>query len=391
MRVKVAFFADILLENFDGCVRTIHQLIKRFPKDKFEVIFFCGMKPSEDLGFEYFEIPTLKLPINSTYKMALPFFVQTKIEYKLSKFRPNVIHVSNPSPLGAFATKYGIENNIPLVSIYHTHFLAYVNYYAKMFPFLIPPLKKYVINYTRKIYDNCQIFYVPTTTILESFEVNGYLTSNCKIWKRGIDLEMFSPSKKSGNIYKTLTNNDKPNVFFASRLVWEKNLKTLIGIYKQIEIENLNLNFIIAGEGVASLALKKEMRNAYFVGNLSHKDLAVYYASSDVFIFPSDTETFGNVVVEAMASGLPCIAANGGGPKSIITNGKNGFLIEPNDVAGFVEKIKLVISDCKLRNSIIKNGIDYTANLDWDELANAYFEDLINLNNSKKLKLAGIE
>src|SRR5690606_20239374 len=119
-RIKVAFFAEILIEDFDGASRTMFQLIKRIDKEKFEFLFICGVGPDELEGFECLKIPVINLPINAGYTMALPGMVKKEMKKRLKSFKPDVIHIATPSLLGSFSLKYAGKHNLPVITIYHT-------------------------------------------------------------------------------------------------------------------------------------------------------------------------------------------------------------------------------------------------------------------------------
>jgi len=153
----------------------------------------------------------------------------------------------------------------------------------------------------------------------------------------------------------------------------------LIKIYRENKHNGDKYNFIIAGDGVAKEALKEKMPEAFMLGKISHERLAILYASSDVFLFPSVSETYGNVVVEAMASGCPCVIAKGGGSQSLVDHGKTGFLCEPNNPTDYYQRIEELMNSPELKKKFVANGLAYTRTLDWDVLANTYFEDVKHL------------
>jgi glycosyltransferase involved in cell wall biosynthesis len=200
-----------------------------------------------------------------------------------------------------------------------------------------------------------------------------------KIWQRGIDHQLFNPSKKRPKMIRGISQNDKPNILFVSRLVWEKNLQTLVDFYQTNQKNGAPYNLIIAGDGVARTELEEQMPKAFFLGSVNHQKLAQLYASADVFLFTSITETYGNVVIEAMSSGLPCVIANGGGSKSFIESGVNGFLCHPTDANDYFQKIQNLMNQPALHQTFVKNGLQYTKDLCWDTLANIYFEDVKKL------------
>jgi glycosyltransferase involved in cell wall biosynthesis len=145
---------------------------------------------------------------------------------------------------------------------------------------------------------------------------------------------------------------------------------------------------VVAGDGVARAEAERKMPKAHFLGMLNHQDLAKVYASSDVYFFPSDTETFGNVVIEAMASGVPCVVADGGGPKGFVKNGVNGFLCSTNDTDAYLEKIQLLLDDETTRNKMIDEGLKFTETLNWDNLVKRYFDDLKAIAGKTNLLIA---
>ena len=381
-KIKVAFFAEILIQDFDGASRTMFQILDRIPKSEFDFIFFCGVPPDKELGFEVVQLPTFKIPFNSTYRAVFPHFSKNRMRKILAEYKPDIIHFASPSPLGKFAKTYGIKNNIPVVSIYHTHFITYIKYYLRKIPFLIPFFYKKAIGITHDFYKDPDVVYTPTSLIIEELKTICKLKGdNLKLWQRGINTELFNPTKKDKSYIQKIVNNDNPTLLFASRLVWEKNLQALIDLYQFSESQNANLNFVVAGDGVARKDAEAKMPNAHFLGMINHEELSKLYASSDVYFFPSDTESFGNVVIEAMASGVPVVVANGGGPKSFVQNGINGFICETNDIKGYWEKIQLLLNDNFLREKIVANALDFTNTLNWENLVKVYFEDLKKLVN----------
>jgi len=384
-KIKVAFFADILVKDFDGASRTMFHIIERIPKDEFEFVFFCGMPPKQDIGHEVFKVPSIPIPFNSTYKLAIPMFSWFSMRKRLKQFRPDVIHIASPSPLGDFAFQYKRTRDIPVLTIYHTHFLSYISYYLRPLPFLAKPAVKTVAYGQKKFYDKSALMYIPTMQMVDELRAFKFDTSKMKIWQRGMNHTLFNPTKRDLTRIKEITNNDKPNILFASRLVWEKNLATFINIYRLSKERGDKYNFIIAGDGVAEQSLKEKMPSAFMLGKIDHDTLAILYASADVFLFPSVSETYGNVVVEAMASGCPCVIAKGGGSQSLVDHGRTGFLCEPDNAEDYLRRIDEVIENKELRDGFIQDGIQYTKGLNWETLCDTYFDDLARLGNTGEL------
>jgi glycosyltransferase involved in cell wall biosynthesis len=310
---------------------------------------------------------------------------------RLNEFRPDVIHIASPSPLGDFAFQYKRNRDIPVITIYHTHFLSYIGYYLRPLPFLVKTVLKTVAYGQKKFYDQSSLMYIPTMQMVEELKGFNFDTKKMKIWQRGMNHELFNPGKRDVPRIKELTQNGKPNVLFASRLVWEKNLATLIRIYRKSKDEGDKYNFIIAGDGVAEKPLTEKMPDAYMLGKVDHDTLAALYASADVFLFPSVSETYGNVVVEAMASGCPCVIAKGGGSQSLVVHGKTGFLCDPEDASDYLARIDQIIGDPSLRKELVSNGIEYTQSLNWESLCETYFDDVARLGSTGELPSDTVE
>jgi len=378
-KIRVAFFAEILIEDFDGASRTMFQLINRIDPKKYEFLFICGTGPDHILNFNCIKVPAVSLPINSNYKMALPSLAKNVIKEHIKSFKPHVIHIATPSLLGNFALKYAGKNSLPVITIYHTHFISYIDYYLKHTPFLINKVKKMIAKSHREFYNQCHKIYVPSVSIKEELQEIGIKPSLMRLWKRGIDLTLFSPEKGNADLLRTLTGNDQPTIIFASRLVWEKNLETLFSIYDLCTARKIEVNFLIAGDGTARKACEIRMKNAVFTGKVHHQELAALYASSTLFLFPSISETYGNVVTEAMASGLPCIIADGGGSKDLIEQGVNGYKCSPYDAEDYIAIIQLLLSDKHLYNHIREEGLKSSKECDWNQLAPIYFADIDQL------------
>ncbi|VBB48318.1 Glycosyl transferase, group 1 [uncultured Paludibacter sp.] len=375
-KIRVAFFADMLERDVDGAVRTMYQLIDRIPEDKFEFLFFCGAPPKTELKHKIAKVPSVFIPFNATYKTALPYLKSMILAKSLWEFNPEVIHIATPSSLGFFALNYAQKNAVPVLSIYHTHFISYIQYYFKPFPFLISAAESLVAKKYRDFYNQCDIVYTPTNQMINELSNIGVSKRYLKLWQRGLDMKLFHPSKKDADFIQNITGNNKPCVLFASRLVWEKNLETLFNIYDEAEARQLDVNFIIAGNGVAEETARQRMKNAFFLGHINHNTLAKVYASSDVLVFPSVSETYGNVVVEAMASGCVPVIAKGGGSQSLVKDGETGFLCEPNNAKEYVEKIQQLLHHSEQKEKMQQAGFQYTSKLSWENLANEYFNDM---------------
>ncbi len=381
-KTRVAFFADMLVENFDGAARTIFQIIHRIDTAKYEYFFMCGNPPKGDFPFKYYVIPSIEIPKNEDYKIAIPALAFFEMNNAMLIFKPDVIHISSPSFLGRYAIDYAHSHKIPVITIYHTHFISYIDYYFKDVKLLIDPVKAFVISRNKSFYNGCDIMLIPSKTLMDELAGYDFDTKKMRLWRRGMNTTLFSPSKKDLSITQKLPSS-KPVVLFVSRLVWEKNLQTLIDVYNLNEHHQRTFEIVVAGDGVAKEELMEKMKHATFLGNLSHDQLSIWYASADVFLFTSDTETYGNVVIEAMASGLPVVVADAGGPKDLVEQGMNGLKCPHDNASEFYDSIISILNDNSLRTRLIENGLIFSGSLNWEVLAKEYFAMIDELHQLK--------
>lgn len=378
-KIKIAFFTDCLIKNYDGALRTMYQIIDCIDTSLYEFLFITGDGPKSPFLHKVIEVPSLTLPFNNNYKISMSFLASSRLDKELAAFKPDLIHLATPSLLGHFGLRHAKKHKIPIISIYHTHFLSYPDYYLEHSPFLMKMLKKQLKSMTQSFYNLCDVVYVPTRQMISDLSQIGVFSNHLKLWKRGLNHTIFSPTHRDQTYLQTMTGNQKKNLLFTSRLVWEKNLKTLVRIYEALKMQNHPYNLIVAGDGHAKSKLEVLMPQAFFVGQMSHSELGKLYASADVFVFPSISESYGNVVAEAMASGLPCVIANGGGTTEFITHGENGFLCAPNDEQAYLKAINLILANEQLRQQFVLKGIELTRELKWTKLTETYFQDLTHL------------
>ncbi len=376
---KVAFFSEIMIEDFDGASRTMFQLINRINTTHFQYLFIYGRGPSSLGTHQSLKIPTIKIPVNSDYSLAFPSFSRIRLEQALKAFKPDVIHIATPSLLGFFALQYAKRKNIPVISIYHTHFISYIAYYLRNFSSMIKPMEYWTRKAMLRFYNACHKVYVPSNNMIKELKQMGIESERMHLWQRGIDIKLFNKHKRDEQYIRQITKNNKPNILFTSRLVWEKNIQTLIEIYGQLSFEGNPFNLLIAGDGTAKDEAMYKMPKAFFLGKLDHEELSTLYASADVFLFTSTSETYGNVIIEAMASGLPCVIANAGGSADLVEHQVTGFKCVPNNAKEYLYYVKKILSNPTLKQSLQEEALQFTQQLDWNKLADRYFEDVNHL------------
>jgi len=372
--IRVALFSEVLKEHLDGVTNTLYQIIERIPRDRFDYLFITSYPPSKaaDFPFPIITVPKVAFPTNPDYPIALPYF-NGRLREALDEFQPDIIHLTTPFTLGNYALSYGEEQGIPVVATYHTHFISYIEYYFRYFPIFSRLLDLGGRRYMNWFYNRCDLVYVPTESIMDELLDCGIDRRRMVIWGRGIDTDLFRPEQRDDAFMDRLCGKGTKRVLFVSRLVWEKELRTLAKVYEMFTETHPHVRFVVTGDGPRRRELEELMPKAIFTGKLLKEDLAKVYASSDVFVFPSVTETFGNVVLEAMASGLPPVVAAQGGPKGIVKDGVTGFHATPKDAADFHRKISFLIDNPSRAVAMGAAAADYARRQQWDALCKEMF------------------
>ncbi len=375
-KVRIAFFLEVMQEDFDGVAITMHQIIRHIPKDKIDAIFITPQPPQKDIGFpvhvcKYFVLPEK----GKEYRVGLPG--RTKgLDELLDSFQPQLVHFSSPTFMGWYAYRYAKKHEIPVTSIYHTHYDGFMDYYFKKFPFLIKP-SKWIISKFYELYKGCDRVFAPTASMKEFLMAYGVDESRIAIWGRGVNADRFNPNSRDEGFWNELPTENK-KILFVSRLVKEKEPETLIRLHGLLG-KRRDLSLIIVGDGPTREELESKMPDAYFAGSLFGDDLAKAYSSSDLFVFPSTTETFGNVVLEALASGLPVIAADAGGPGDIVKHQQTGELVEPQNEQAFYDAIVRFADDKTYYQQCREHAVAYAKSQSWEMLCENLFENYFTL------------
>lgn len=369
-KIKVAYFNGTMKPGQDGVTRVLFRLIDWLNEKNIDNIFIASQIPdaNEQLT-KFIEVPSFPVPFYKEYKLA---YRSTRIfEKVLKEFNPDIIHINSPCSLGLAAIKYAKKNNIPVVATYHTHFPSYAKYYN------IKQLEFISWNYLRKFYNKCDRVFVPSETIMNELIKHGFETT--KYLPHGIDLNLFNKSFKSSGWKKSLNIQDKKVMLFVGRLVWEKDLFTLTEIYDHITGLRDDVVFVLVGDGPIRNELKKLMPKALFPGFKSGEELSKIYASSDLFVFPSTTETFGNVVLEAMASGIVPICSDEGGASSSIKNNYNGILCEAKNSFDFSKKIISLLNNPSELFRISNNCVSYANTQTWENIFSIQYQEYLDV------------
>ncbi|WP_085992083.1 glycosyltransferase family 4 protein [Oceanobacillus senegalensis] len=379
--MRIAIVTETFLPSTDGVVTRLTQAIRYFRKNGHEVLVIAP-----DLGVTDFEgarvegIKPITLPFYRSKKFAMP---SKKVKALIEDFEPDVVHAVNPLLVATSAVRYGNELNLPLIASYHTHIPKYMDYYK-----IYKPAKPIVWKYIRKQHNAADINLCTSETIKK--ELLQQNINNLYVLQRGVDVKNHHPSFYSETMRKRLTNNDptKKLLIFVGRLAIEKEIHKVKPLLEARD----DIALAIIGDGPERENLMQLFKglNTVFTGFLHGEELSQAFASADAFIFPSVTETLGLVILEAMASGLPVIAAKSGPTLEQIRNEETGLLFENENTESLLSAVSVLDQQEKLHEmkQLARNEAEKFA---WDKASKElldYYQHTIEVHHNQSFAIS---
>ena len=302
----------------------------------------------------------LPIPRYSGLRMGLP--CMSRLVRLWRRQPPDVVHIATEGPLGRSALLAARSLGLPVCSDFRTNFHAYSQHYGFGF------LKRPIIGYLRRFHNATHCTMVPTQALHDDLRKEGF--DNLMTVARGVDVSRFDPAHRSAALRAQWgVAPDDPVVTCVGRLAPEKNLDTLVAAFDAIRLEQPRAKLVLVGDGPMRKQLQARCPDAIFAGQRTGADLATHYASADLFLFPSATETFGNVTAEAMASGLAVVAFDYAAAHRLIRHGDNGALAPFADNASFVATAARTAADLATCRAFGLRARTSVMALDWDSIA----------------------
>jgi glycosyltransferase involved in cell wall biosynthesis len=364
--LRVAIFTGNYNHIHDGVSLTLNRLVSYLENKNIPVIVFGPTDDDPELQHngEFVQIPSIFFPGHREYRLSMG--LPKEARRKLYDFGPTLIHLATPDILGICAIRWAQRNNIKIVASYNTHFTSYLKYYH------LGILERAAWKYIEWFYIQGRHVYAPSSSMAKELEKRD-ISSEISLWSRGVDTEEFSPNHYSGQ-WRRENGFAEGDIILTivSRLVWEKNLKIFVKTAKKL---GDSVKPVIVGNGPAMDDLQQMLPGALFTGFITGSELSCTYASSDIFLFPSETETFGNVTLEAMASGLPCVVADAPGSKSLVESGINGYLAAPHDAEEFAKYVRKIAGTQALREEMSKAARQKALVYSWDRVNSTLLEN----------------
>ena len=333
-------------------------------------------QPDFEATGDVVKVPSLAIPGRSEYRMPTGLFRKAKRD--LAGFDPNVIHVSSPDFAGHRAVTWARRRGHAVLGSVHTRFDTYPRYYNMAFT---EPLLTAIM---RRFYRRCDAIVAPSESMAQLLREQR-MNYDVGIWSRGVDREIFHPGRRSLEWRRSLGIGDGDvAIGFLGRLVMEKGLDVFSDTIDELKAHGIAHKVLVVGEGPARSWFEGRIPDAVFAGFRQGSDLGRAVASMDVLFNPSVTETFGNVTLEAMSSGLPVVAAAATGSDSLVADNVSGRLIRPGAVFQFAEALRAYVESPRLREGHGKAGAERAGHFSWDRINQAVADTYLRLIRQKQ-------
>jgi glycosyltransferase involved in cell wall biosynthesis len=360
--MRLTLVTETFAPQVNGVSRTLGQLVHHMEKAGDEVQVVHPNYGQASTRAHDHQVASFVLPFYR--EVSVPFPPFRAVHRAIDAFRPDVVHVATEITLGLSALRYSLRREIPTVSSFHTNFDQYCDHYR------LGWAKGLAWRYLRWFHNRTRETYVPSRATIEELEARGF--ERLVLWPRGVDGQLFRPDRPGrAKVREALGfGPDDVVIGHVSRLAAEKNVMHLAQALREVGEARPDARFLFVGDGPARSELEEEMGpNARFVGYQGGEDLADHYAAADLFAFASLTETFGNVVLEALASGLPSVVIRAGGVGEIVRSGETGILIEPEDPPSQMARALIgLVDDPTLRREMAEAARAYALSQTWDAI-----------------------
>jgi glycosyltransferase involved in cell wall biosynthesis len=363
--LRIAVVTETWPPEVNGVAMTLAKLVQGLSHRNHDVQLIRPRQtktdsPMSDASLEEVLMRGMPIPRYPELKLGLPSKKTLVKTWTLR--RPDVVHIATEGPLGWSALQAAKVLKLPVTSDFRTNFQSYSKHYG------VGWLRKPIVAYLRKFHNATACTMVPTRELMRTLSQNGF--ANLKVVSRGVDTKLFNIAKRDTNLRSSWEATDDTKVLISvGRMAPEKNLDQVLKTYDALKSTGQAFKLVMVGDGPLKEQFQKRYPEIIFPGMLSQTNLAAYYASSDLFIFPSQTETFGNVTLEALASGIPVLAFDCAAARDWVQTGVNGWLIAENNPEGFAAQAVTVFNSKDLLDQITQSTRQQVVHLDWDQIA----------------------
>lgn len=362
--LRVAVVTETYPPEVNGVAVTLQQLVLRLQASNHQIQLIRPRQPLDhkerQAGADELLVRGLEIPRYPQLRLGMP--MKRALVAQWSRQRPDLVHVATEGPLGWSAVQAARQLRLPLSTDFRTNFHAYSQHYG------IGWLRKPIAAYLRKFHNLADCTMVPSSDLLQDLCAQGF--ERLMVVARGVDAARFSPVHRSEALRAQWgVAPDQPVLLSVGRLAREKNLDLLVRCWQAMRARQPDLKLVVVGDGPSRNALAQACPEALLVGAQSGDALARHYASADLFVFPSVTETYGNVTPEALASGLAVLAFDYAAAAELIRHGDNGLLAPRGDEAAFLSSAMDMVNNPALVQRLRERGRATTLTQDWGQIA----------------------
>ncbi|MEW5956549.1 MAG: glycosyltransferase family 1 protein [Chloroflexota bacterium] len=367
--MRIAFFTETFLPKIDGIVNTLCQLLDHLARrGHASLVFAPAGGPRRYAKTPVIGLPGYPFPLYPELKLVPPYIDVFNL---LKTFNADVIHLVNPISLGLAGLRHARQLGLPVVASYHTDIPGFVERWG--FELFNEP----VWTYLRWVHNQADLNLCPSRATLDELQAHEF--ERLKVWSRGVDTALFHPQQRTTDWRARLSGGrpDAPLLLFVGRLSPEKRVDWL----RPALAAQPQARLAIVGDGPARPELERRLADTptVFTGYLRGQDLARAYAAADIFVFPAANETFGNVILEAMASQLPVVTPAAGGPLDFVTDNETGLLFAAADQTALVKAVGRLIDDPLLARRLGKEARRRAEARSWPAVLDGLLEDYAGL------------
>ena len=374
-RLRVAMVTETYPPEVNGVAITIGRMVHGLRQRQHNIHVIRPRQHKQDVALnedDYAETLVGGMPIPGYPELKSGLPAKSTLLRLWREQRPDIVHIVTEGPLGWSAMAAARKLQIPVSTDFHTNFHSYSSHYG------IGLLKKPIAAYLKHFHNKTDCTLVPTLSLKEELERDGY--KDVLVVSRGVDAALFNPSKRNAGLRSQWgAADDTPVVMLVSRIAPEKNLSVVIQAFDAMREANPDALLVMVGDGPARAELEKQHPHVIFAGMRTGEDLAAHFASGDIFIYPSLTETYGNVTVEAMASGLATLAYDYAAARQHIRHDENGLLVPFDNTGAFVAQAKALATDAERIRRLRIEARRTVEQLTWEHILGQLEEVLINL------------
>ncbi|MCX6938518.1 MAG: glycosyltransferase family 1 protein [Verrucomicrobia bacterium] len=314
--MKIALVTETYPPEVNGVAMTLSRLVGGMRARGHSVQVVRPRQKNETAPTSDLLVPGMAIPFYSSLRIGLPALALLEKSWRLE--RPNLVHVATEGPLGLASLSAAARLGLPVTSSFHTNFHAYGGHYG------VAALRDATLAYLRWFHNCTRCTLVPTRQMVRELAAERF--RGLGVMARGVDAQLFDPARRSAALRAEWgAGPDDPVVLYVGRMAAEKNLGVAVAAFLSLRERVPNARFVLVGDGPAREGLAREHPEFHYAGMRRGEELAAYYASGDLFVFASVTETFGNVVTEALASGLVAVAYDYAATREYVRDGVNGF------------------------------------------------------------------